>query len=139
MYLVACAKKKRASARRARDLYSSALFTKASELADRCAEDWFILSAKHGLLHPERVIEPYDLTLNSMSAAERRAWADGVLEMLLPSMRGSEEMAILAGSVYRENLVGPIKALGCQVEIPMDGLKIGRQLQWLNEKLGESG
>ena len=120
---------------RARDLYKSSWFAKASELADRRADQWFILSAKHGLLDPDRVIAPYDLSLKSMTAAGRRIWAKGVLRSLLPRLKGSDDVVFLAGNVYRENLVSPIREHGCGVEEPMEGLRIGEQLNWLNEQL----
>jgi hypothetical protein len=35
-----------------------------------------------------------------------------------------------------ENLVDPIRQMGCNVEIPMEGLGIGKQLRWLKQQLG---
>ena len=43
-------------------------------------DDIYILSAKHGLLDLEQEIEPYELTLNNMGAAETRKWANHVLQ-----------------------------------------------------------
>lgn len=70
-----------------------------------------------------------------MNAAKRRIWAKGVLRSLLPRLSGSDEVVFLAGNAYRENLVSPIREQGCRVEIPMVGLRIGEQLNWLNEEL----
>jgi len=42
---------------------------------------------------------------------------------------------ILAGKKYQENLVNPIQQMGCSVEIPMEGLGIGKQLRWLKQQL----
>ena len=135
IYLVACVDKKHLVPMKARDLYTSPWFAKASELADRRAVGWFILSAKHGLLEPDRVIEPYDLSLRSTTTTGRRIWAEGVLRSLLPRLKGSDDVVFLAGIAYRENLVSPIREHGCRVEIPMEGLRIGEQLNWLNEQL----
>jgi hypothetical protein len=41
-----------------------------------------ILLAKHRLLDLETILEPYNLTLNIMSAGEIRRWADMVLQQL---------------------------------------------------------
>ena len=121
----------------ARCLYTSPWFAKAAELADRRADVWFILSAQHGLLDPDRVIEPYDLSLRSMTAAERRMWAKGVVRSLVPRLNSSDRVVLLAGKLYRENLVSTIHEHGCKVEIPMEGLRIGEQLHGLNEELKE--
>jgi len=39
------------------------------------------------------------------------------------------------GVAYRTGLIGGIRDLGCTVEVPMEGLRQGEQLHWLNEHL----
>ena len=36
----------------------------ARRYAETHAERWYILSAAHGLVDPERIIDPYDISLN---------------------------------------------------------------------------
>lgn len=134
--LVSCASKKHTSPMLARDLYTSTMFRKASAYAQRTAGDWYILSAKHGLLSPDQVIAPYDVTLNRMPVAERRAWANQVLRSLKKVLRRRDSVVILAGQRYREFLVDPIRKMGCTVEIPMEGLRQGEQLVWLKDRVG---
>lgn len=134
--LVSCVKTKRDVASPARSLYTSALFKKASSYAREIADEWYILSAEHGLVHPDTVIAPYNKTLNRMRAAERRAWAREVVTELEQALKPGDRVIILAGKRYRENLIGPIEQIGCHVEIPMEGLSFGQQLQWLNEHRG---
>ena len=117
------------------DLYTSAWFGKASAHARRVADAWYILSAKYALVSPSTVIAPYDQTLNRMSAAERRVWAERVLDGLSNVLEPDDHVVILAGQAYRSNLVDPIREMGCTVEIPMQGLGIGQQLRWLNQRL----
>jgi hypothetical protein len=133
--LVACVSKKNPIPTPARDLYISDWFRKASAYATRVADEWYILSAKYGLVAPDTVIEPYDETLNRMPAAVRRTWARRVLEDLDPVLQPGDQVMILAGKKYRENLVDPIQQMGCSVEIPMEGLGIGKQLRWLKQQL----
>jgi cytoplasmic iron level regulating protein YaaA (DUF328/UPF0246 family) len=114
------------------------LFKKASSYARQIADQWYILSAKHGLLHPDTVIEPYDETLNKMRVAERRAWGRRVVGQLQEVLRPGDRVVFLAGKRYRENLVTPVRQMRCRVEIPMEGLSFGRQLRWLNERLGST-
>lgn len=80
--LVACVSKKQRSPNPAQDLYSSDWFRKASAYARRTADEWYILSAKHGLLPAHKVIAPYDETLKKMRAPARRTWSKGVLREL---------------------------------------------------------
>lgn len=133
--LVACVGKKNSIPMPAQDLYISDWFRKASAYAMRVADEWYILSAKYGLIAPDTVIEPYDETLNRMPVAERRAWAKRVLENLDRVLQPGDQVVILAGKRYRENLVDPIWQMGCSVEIPMEGLGIGKQLRWLKQQL----
>lgn len=75
IYLVACVAAKRASPTAAKDLYISVWFQKARRFVERTGAPWFILSARHGLVSPDRVIVPYDQTLNTMTVEKRRQWA----------------------------------------------------------------
>ena len=137
--LVACVKTKRAVPSPAHGLYTSPLFRKASSYARQIADEWYILSAKHGLLDPETVIEPYEKTVRTMPVAERKAWAREVVAQLRQVLRPGDRVVFLAGTRYRENLVDPVRQMGCRVEIPIAGLSFGQQLQWLNEHIGSTG
>jgi len=133
--LVACVSQKAGVPLPARQLYTSDWFRKASAYAARRADAWYVLSARYGLLPPERVVAPYNETLKQQSAPARRAWAAQVLHDLCALLQPGDRVLILAGTSYREHLVGRIQALGCTVEVPMRGLAIGQQLHWLKEQL----
>jgi cytoplasmic iron level regulating protein YaaA (DUF328/UPF0246 family) len=134
--LVACVAVKAKTPCQAKDLYISPWFVKASAYAEKVADAWFILSAKYGLLGPHEIIAPYNETLNRMPATARRAWAAQVFEDLKAVIaKPGDRIVMLAGKRYREHLVDPLQAYGCLVEIPMEGLGIGKQLQWLNQHL----
>lgn len=129
--LVACVSKKNKTPMPARDLYISDWFLKASTYADQVSDQWFILSAKYGLLDTDDVVEPYDETLNKMPVNQRRAWSRKVLENLIPKLNVGDQIVILAGIKYREFLIPKLRSEGFQVEVPMEGLRIGEQLGWL--------
>ena len=122
--LVACVSKKQPSPMPAQSLYSSDWFRKASAYARRTADDWYILSAKHALLAPHKVIAPYDETLKRMRAPAKETWSKGVLRELVTVLQPGDRVVILAGKDYREYLLSRIRAMGCVVEIPMKGLRI---------------
>ena len=133
--LVACVAKKQPTPRPAQDLYCSAWFRKASAYASRVADGWYILSAKHGLVPPDRIIAPYNETLKTMPAAARRAWAEGVLDDLDAVLKPSDHLMILAGQDYRTFLVASLQQRGFIVNVPMEGLRIGEQMSWLKRRL----
>jgi hypothetical protein len=122
----------------AQDLYVSDLFSKARAYAESNAATWYILSAKFGAIHPQTVIHPYDLTLDTMGADERDAWAVRVLAQLDDVLQSGDTALFLAGKRYREGLIAALKQRGVHVEVPMAGLPIGSQLQWLSRSQGTS-
>ena len=84
------------------------------------------MSAKHALVSPDEVLEPYDLTLNSMPIEERPQWAHGVLGAMAEEVSSDGRSA--AGVRYREWLEHALRDQGVQVHAPMEGLRIGEQL-----------
>jgi hypothetical protein len=137
LFLVSCVGQKRSIPSPARDLYTSQWFKKARAYVDANGGRWFILSAEYGLLVPEKVVAPYERTLNRMPIGDRRAWARRVLEALASRLGGVERVVVLAGDRYREFLVEPLGKLGVSIDVPMAGLGIGEQLHWLEVHVQE--
>ncbi len=130
--LVSCVKSKQATPHPAKDLYTSPLFRGLRRYAEAHADRWFILSAKYGLLDPDRVVDPYEKTLNKMSTAARREWADEVKVDLARVLPSGAEVIVLAGERYRENLMPFFQERGHPVQVPLEGLPMGRQILFLN-------
>ena len=135
LYLVSCVGQKLSVPAPAAELYTSAWFRKARSYVAESGGPWLILSAKYGLVHPDQVIKPYDVTLNTMPVAHRREWARNVLGDLGSYLAGVETVVFLAGQRYRQFLEGPLAAKGVTVSVPMAGLRIGEQLSWLDREL----
>ena len=107
--LISCVSKKETEACKAKDMYLSPLFKMSWEYAKQFSPDKvFILSAKHHLLDPEQRIDPYNVTLYTFAAAERKAWAQRVLSGLEAAGLDLEhdEFVLLAGKKYYEYLLG---------------------------------
>ena len=66
LYSVWCVNAKAPTPRKAKNLYISAWFGKAKTYVECTKQPWFILSAKFGLVEPNRKINPYDQSINSM-------------------------------------------------------------------------
>lgn len=105
--LISCTSNKKAYKCPARELYSeSPRFRRAYAFAKLVADKIFILSAKHGLVPEDMVIEPYDETLKEKSAQQRRAWGAMVLKELNKVCDVErDEFVVLASKVYYENLL----------------------------------
>ncbi|MFZ6005759.1 MAG: DUF6884 domain-containing protein [Actinomycetota bacterium] len=131
--LVGCVKQKASRAMPAADLYESTLFEGRRAFVKLSCDRWWILSAEHGLVHPASVLEPYDRALKDMGRAERRAWSEHVLRSL-DDAEGDLDGAVVeihAGAEYRDfGVTDGLRRRGCQVEVPTEGMRIGRQLQF---------
>jgi hypothetical protein len=131
--LISCVSKKLPYKAKARELYVSPLFRLNLQYAQKLTPTRiFILSAKFGLVNLDDEIEPYDITLNNMSVADRRAWSQKVLEQMKEFCElNRDHFIILAGQKYRQYLLSHLKSY----DILMEGLRIGKQLQYLKRQL----
>lgn len=128
-----CVKQKAITSQPARDLYLSALFRGRRAYVERFCDQWWILSAAHGLVHPDTVLAPYDVTLKDADSSRRRDWTEAVLRALdeQVGLVARDVVEIHAGADYfGSGLVDALRARGCEVVIPTEGMTIGPQLQF---------
>ncbi|MEN6572364.1 MAG: DUF6884 domain-containing protein [Anaerolineaceae bacterium] len=131
--LISCVKSKLDHPAKAKDLYISTLFQSFLEYARRLKPDEiYILSAKYGLLELDQKIAPYEMTLNTMSVAEKRDWSHKVLDSLRQKADLQSDLFIfLAGINYRKYLLPELK----HYEVPLEGLSFGQQLHELKRRV----
>ena len=129
--LVGCVKAKSTHSAPAVDLYQSALFRGRVQYVVGSCDQWFILSALHGVVEPDQILEPYDVALDDASRQQRREWSRRVLLQLLGRLGelGQYEFEFHAGAPYRDfGLVDGLEGSGALVTNPTAGLRIGHQL-----------
>jgi len=142
LLLVACCGPKLDHPAEAQDIYVSDLFRKARAYAESHGGDWLILSAKHGVIEPTRVIEPYDQR-PPVTRAGKRAFAQELAAQL--HKYRDRDIIVLAGESY----CGWIYALDVSrlvdgewitssavfrnVHRPLKGMGIGQQKAWLKQ------
>ena len=129
--LVGCVKSKLTHQAPASDLYISPLFLGRRAYVSRSCSRWLILSALHGLVRPEAVLQPYDVSLNAAAGAERRLWATKVLHQLDEEFGSCAGLVfeIHAGANYTEfGLISGLRGRGATIEQPVAGLTMGEQL-----------
>lgn len=134
--LVGCVKEKATQPAVAAELYTSALFRGRRRFVESSCDEWWILSALHGLLHPEEVLEPYDVTLKSMPPAERRRWSAHVLRSIEKRIqpRHGDVVELHCGAEYRDfGLAAGLQQRGVALENPTQGMPIGKQLSFYKE------
>ena len=131
--LVGCVKEKAHVRSPAANLYRSTLFTGRRRFVEHSCDEWWILSAAHGLVSATTMLDPYDLALKDLSRAARRTWSRAVLAAIVEHIAPAvgDLFEIHAGSEYRDfGIVDGLTARGCQVEIPTAGMRIGEQLRF---------
>ena len=131
--LISCSKEKKGYSCPARELYSaSTLFSLSYAYAKQRADKIYILSAKYGLVSEDRILEPYNQTLNEMSRTEQLDWASRVLRALQKECDlSADHFMILAGNNYCKDLVSSLP----NCELPLAGMPLGKRMAFLKSQL----
>ena len=128
--LVSCSARKGPKITEAQQLYQGDLFKKSMAWAKKHCDTWAILSAKLGLIQPDEVVEPYDVTMKSKGVDERKGWALGVNTQCYLTYGEETHYVLLCGELYRL----PFEEFNTRdlpFEVPMKGLGLGEQKKWL--------
>jgi len=118
--VIACSATKLTTAAPAERLYTGALFRLALSVAKQRCQRVRILSAKHGVLRLDTVVEPYDVGLASYEKHQVGWWA-GLVQRALDGWRGQRVLCLASAPYWR-----PVFGAGAW-ERPLVGLGIGQQ------------
>jgi len=130
--LVGCAKTKRDREAPARDLYRSPLFTMALAHAERVCDETHIVSAAHGLLPLDEIVQPYDRALSELPKKERLAWGARLVGALAARFASLPlHLVILAGLEYARPIQAAAHGRAWEIETPLAKKTIGARLAWL--------
>jgi hypothetical protein len=121
---IACGAAKLPREAAAKDLYVGSLFRLARRYAEASGDPWWILSAKHGLLHPDEQVAPYELFLSGCDPSYRAAWARLVAAQILSRVGTAALLRVTAPVAYTAFVAHVTNT----VEKPLVGLRIGKQL-----------
>jgi hypothetical protein len=132
LVLVGCTKRKLDKPAPARLLYQSRIFSQALRVAELMGQP-LILSAQHGAIPPDQVIEPYDLRLSDLSAAVLATWRLVVEVQIIGAADGVPgSIVIFAGRAYAEEVARVCSARGWAAPIePLAGMGNGPRFRWL--------
>lgn len=120
----------------ARELFTSPLFQARRSYAERVCDIWFILSAQHGLLHPDQVVAPYDRSLAGADRATKEQWARRSLWQIDQAWREWRDTIVEfhAPEEYRSfGLVDGLEQRGAVVLVPAEHFGGGEQLAFYAE------
>ena len=98
--IISCGKRKLEGRAKAKDIYIGSLYHQKLEYVRTLypTHEFYIISAKHGLIHQDVVISSYDRVLPS-SSEEFKEWTDLVINQL-QAFDSKEEVLFLGGTRY---------------------------------------
>lgn len=136
--LIGCSASKLPHAAPAVQLYTGQLFRKSLAYAKQQGCVIRILSAKHGLVHPDTVLQPYNVTLGNMTYQERKSWGSYVSRNLNEFKQDETILLFLCGRSYVDPILGryakpKYRSQFYRYERPLEGMGIGQQLHWLTQ------
>ena len=118
--VIACGSKKRNHPAPARDMYVGSLFKNARRAAESTGLPWYIMSAKYGILRPDDIIEPYDMTYGKTTGKQ-----PGEIAQQLASLNVALPVWGLVPARYAAVLCAAVGS--SSVRTPLRGLSMGMQ------------
>ncbi|MDD9149479.1 MULTISPECIES: DUF6884 domain-containing protein [unclassified Sporolactobacillus] len=132
--LLATARKKAHGPAPVTDFYKSPLFIKSLRYARQTYDRFYFYNARDGLLLPDKIMEPYDISIRTFPQYQKVAWGKRVIAMLndLENLK-SVSLYLHGGRIYRNYLEPELNRLGIDFIVPLEGMSIGKQLRWYDE------
>lgn len=130
--VISCGMVKRPQATQARDLYIGGLFVLQRKYISLVTDEWYILSAKYGLVHRDQVISPYEQSLKRYNAKQYEVWLKHVRHQVRATFPTSTKFVSTAPLLYRAAL--PERQTICPWD-EMPDMKMGFQRQWLLQQV----
>jgi hypothetical protein len=129
--LIGCVKEKHIIAKAVRELYLSQLFVKTVRYVEKNNfSDWYVLSALHGLLAKDEVIEPYNLTLNTFSVSELQNWSKKVFHQI-EQLKLNDVWFFCGEKYHNKFLLQLLTENNIQYTLPFLKMGLGQRLHFL--------
>ena len=147
LVIVGCGKSKLPYSAPAADLYVGGLFKAARRYAETFGTYWVIASAKHGLVSPSKILEPYNETMADRDKDHTAQWGHLAkcdliavfLAMGVGEVRGNwvdvPRVTILAGEAYVAPMLKYTFLRKYPVDVPLRSKGIGQRIKWLKEQV----
>jgi hypothetical protein len=137
--VVACSKSKikESGKHKAKDLYTGGIFKKSMNYADEICDKTVILSAKHGVISPDKRISKYDFQMKDIPYDKKYKWKEQRVEELLKLSKKGDTVVFLTPHGYKRGIISRLKKR--KTEWPLKYLRQGQQLRWLTKQLEKIG
>jgi len=137
--IVGCGKKKKERRHKAKNLYNSLYSKLRIRYAEQECDQYRILSAKHGLIKGNKMIEPYDKHIDEVDNLDQElSLGDSILDWKDFWHRENTEVFLLAGQKYVDVIEKRLPDFA-DVKKPFEQTSgIGEQIQWLKENIEDN-
>jgi len=129
LIVITCGAKKREEPTMVKDLYLGQHFKAFRRYAESTDHDWYVIGRKFGLLHPDKIMEPYDFKPPRFIEDE---WGDEIRQNILDL--GYNKVLMACNKAYYRPLSRYKGVRWAFIDIPRPG--IGYQRQWVKQNLG---
>jgi len=133
VFLIECSGQKLSGESRASELYTSDRFVKARALAEKKSDNWYILSAKHGLVEPNQIVQPYDLDIRSLKPPQITEWAERASLSIMQCCQPNDRITFLCSENYSDPLVESGAMDQFVIRLPFKNMTREKQLKRLVE------
>ena len=132
--IITCGADKQNKKCKAKDMYKGSLFVASRKYVESVyGSNYCILSAKYNLLHPDDVIEPYDMFLGKFKKEEKQKWWNKTAQMLLEEYPENTEYEFFCGKDYIEGVLPILDEAGRKYNCYLNDLGMGYKIQWYQQ------
>ena len=131
IFIINCSKEKLNYPIKASDMYCSERFILSKKIAKKQGNKWYVLSAKYGLISPDTIIEPYDISVNDWSEKEKKEYASKVIKQISDYGIGKDRLVFLCNSPYTNDILKKLEKKKCQIVAPFFHLKENLYFRYL--------
>jgi hypothetical protein len=129
--IITCGSDKQYKKCPAKEMYIGSLFVASRKYVESVyGNNYCILSAKYHLLHPDDIIEPYDMFLGKFKKEEKQEWWRITSNMLLEEFSENTEYEFYAGKDYIEGILPVLDKAGRKYNCYLNDLGMGYKIQW---------
>lgn len=133
--IISCGKKKKRLPYKAKNLYTGTYTRMKIKYAEQNLDEYWILSAKYGLVRPETFLHPYDVPMSDVdNPVEELDLNESIEHMNVHVWDRNTEVYLLMGQTYKEALPELPEFLDV-IDPFKDTAGIGEQLSWLSERV----
>lgn len=135
--IICCGEHKNGKKTSASEMYISDRFLLSKQYASAVTNDWFVISGKHGILHPENVIDPYDFPLSELSPIEKIEWENRVATKILTKSTRKTRIIYLGTPEYFSGISKILSKEKALVFEPFKHLPKSGWIPWLKKNTDE--